>query len=173
MSAKVVIIRMRWWGHMLNIFALLFVAPLGLVIGSAGIAQLNEPGSWWKAPILMASGGTFLLAAVLLLNTLFTYRLEIDSRSLRLIGNLWTHDISWQEITCIAKHPNPKGFGYHVLIEVDGSRLPRRHWHRLWVAGYQIPTPMGKGPTELTAYLNRKRRDYLRRVQAAPAGIDA
>jgi hypothetical protein len=160
------IIRMRWWGHLITILPLLILPPIGAVMGSAGIDLMDEPGGWWKAPIVIAGAGLFLLTGVLMLNSLFTYRLEIDRRSLRLVGNLWTHDISWQEITRISKRPNPRAFGYHVLIEVDGSRLPRRHWHRLWVAGYQIPTPMEKGPTELTAYLKRKRRDYLKRQQA-------
>ncbi|RNJ62947.1 MAG: hypothetical protein EDM03_00405 [Porphyrobacter sp. IPPAS B-1204] len=165
MSGKVTIIRMRWWGHLLFILPLLFLPPIGVVMGSAGIDLLDDPGGWWKAPILMAGAGVSLLAGVLMLNVLFTYRLEIESSSLRLVGNLWTHDISWEEITRISKRHNPKSIGSHVLIEVDGSRLPRRHWHRLWIAGYQIPAPMEKGPTELTAYLKRKRREALARQQ--------
>ncbi|OZA92335.1 MAG: hypothetical protein B7X57_08465 [Erythrobacter sp. 34-65-8] len=166
MSGKVTVIRMRWWGHLLFVFPLLFLPPIGVAMGSAGIDLLNEPGGWWKGPIIIAGAGVFLFAGVLMLNLLFTFRLEIDSRSLRLVGNLWTHDISWREITRISKVHNPRGIGYHVLIEVDGSRLPRRHWHRLWLAGYQIPTPMDKHPTELAAYLKRKWREALRRQQA-------
>ena len=166
MRGHVTVIRMRWWGHLLLILPLLILPPIAAVMGSAGIVLLDEAGGWWKGPIVIACAGIFLFAGVLMLNILFTYRLEFDSRSLRLVGNLWTHDISWQEITRISKRINPKGIGYHVLIEVDGSRLPRRHWHRLWVARYQIPTPMEKGPTELTAYLKRKRRDALMRQLA-------
>ena len=166
MSGKVTVIRMRWWGHLLFVLPLLILPPIGIAMGSAGFDLLDEPGGWWRAPILIAGAIVFIAAGVLMLNFLLTYRLEIDSRSVRLVGNLWTHDISWQEITCISKRHNPRSFGYHVLIEVDGSRLPRRHWHRLWVAGYQIPAPMEKGAAELVAYLNRKRRDYLKRQRA-------
>lgn len=164
MSGKVTVIRMRWWGHLLVILPLLIASVMGVVIGAAGVDLLHEPTGWWQGLVLLAGAGVFLLSGVLALNLMFTYRLEIDDRSVRLVGNLWVHDISWQEITRISKRPNPKGVGHHVLIEVDGSRLPRRHWHRLWVPGYQVPTPMEKGPEELAAYLKRKHREICKRT---------
>jgi hypothetical protein len=173
MSAKVTTIRTRWWGHVLFALPLLILPPICIVMVSAGIDLLDDPGGWWKAAIIIAGAGMFLLALLLILNVMLTYRIEIDSRSLRLVGNFWTHAISWEEITRISKRLNPRAIGYHVLIEVDGSRLPRRHWSRLWAAGYQIPTPMEKGPAELTAYLQRKRREYLNRAQMDPAIINA
>jgi hypothetical protein len=138
-------------------------------MGLAGINLLDQQGGWWQGPSLIAGSGLFLLSIVLLLNVLFVYRLEVDHRSLRLLGNFWSHDISWAEIASISIRPNPRGIGHHVLIEVDGSRLPRRHWSRLWSAGYQIPTPMEKGPTELAAFLKRKRREYIQREQKEQA----
>ncbi|MCZ8369534.1 MAG: hypothetical protein O9293_06125 [Porphyrobacter sp.] len=166
MSDKVTVIRMRWWGYLMLLFCIPIFAILTAAMGFAGLRLIGEAGGWWKGLLLLASAIFMLFLEVLLLNVLFTYRLEIGASGLRIIGNFWTHSLSWTEITRIERRINLKGIGYHVAIEVDGSRLPRRHWSGLWASGYQIPTPMAKVPTELAAYLKRKRREYLRRAQA-------
>lgn len=145
----------------LGIFPVLCVL---MAMAAAGI--LAEPGGWWRAPILLIGSGVMGLAFVIALNALFTYRVELDARGLRIIGNLYTHDITWNEITLIYKRHNFRVPGYHVGIEVDGSNLPLRHWCNLWVKGYFIHPGMEKGGIALTAYLKRKRREYLKRQQA-------
>ena len=69
-------------------------------------------------------------------------------------------------LSVLASGLNPNGFGHHVLIEVDGSHLPRRHWSRLWSTGYQIPAMMEQRPSELVGWLQRKRRDYRKSLAA-------
>ncbi len=105
-------------------------------------------------------------AFVVALNAQLTYRVELGSRGLRIIGNLYTHDITWEEITRIYRRHNFRLPGYHVGIEVDGTNLPRRHWSNLWLAGYFIHPGMEKGGIALSAYLKRKRREYLKRENA-------
>jgi hypothetical protein len=167
MSAGPIIIRQRWWGHLVVLFCLPIVATLGVVFGSAGIGLFGEAGGWWKGLFLIAGAVFMLFVVVFLLNNLFTFRLEIDARGLRMVGNFWTHDLAWQEITRTEKSHNNRAPGYHVHVMVDGSRYPRRHWSNLWFAGYGIPSLMEKGATDLAAYLKRKRRDALRPQRAA------
>lgn len=167
MAGEVIVIRMRVWGHLLLLFCLPIFAGLAAVMAWAGLGLFGEAGGWWKGLLLLASAVFMLFVVMLLLNAIFTYRLEIGAGGLRMVGNFWTHSLSWPEITRIERRLNLRGIGYHVAIEVDGSRLQPRHWSGLWASGYQIPTPMEKGPIELTAYLKRKRRDYLRRAQTA------
>ena len=166
MSGQITVIRMRWWGHLVLALGIPVFGTLGATLGWSGLVALGHPGGWWKFALLSILAALMLLVVVILLNMLFTYRLVIDAPGLRLVGNFWTHQVTWQEIEHITKRSNPRGVGYHVHLEVDGSNLPRRHWSGLWFAGYQIPTAMEKGPTELTAYLKRKQRDYLNRQQA-------
>jgi hypothetical protein len=164
-SSKVTVIRMRWWGHALVMLCLAIFPLLGSAMGWAGIGLLRLPGEWWKGLFLIGAATFFLFVSLMLLDCLFTYRLEVDRSGLRIIGNFSRRELVWQEITRISCCPNPRGIGYHVLIEVDGSRNPRRHWSRLWTLGYQVPTPMDKGPGELAAFLKRKRREYLKPLQ--------
>ncbi len=117
--------------------------------------------------MLLAGAGVMGLAAVIAHNALFSYRTRLATRGLRIVGNLTTHDLPWQEITLIAKRRNHRIPGYHVGIKVDGSRLPRRHWYNLWFAGYFIHPGMEKGGSALSAYLKRKRRECLNRQQTA------
>ncbi len=166
MGNKVTIIAMRWWGHLVLLLCIPVVGALAAAMGWSGVDALAEPGGWWKGALLSLFLGLMLFVALILLNLLFTYRLEIDAGGLRLVGNFWTHHVTWREITNITRRPNPRGLGFHVHLEVDGSNLPRRHWSGLWFAGYQIPTPMEKAPAELTAFLKRKQREYLNRQQA-------
>lgn len=169
MSDKITVIKMRWWGHLGMILIVAIFGTLAAAWGWFGIGLLTAPDGSWRGLVLIlfAAITAFILLAPL--NTLFTYRLEIDASGMKMVGNFWTHHFTWQEITCIRKRPNPRGLTYHVLIEVDGSHLPRRHWTHLGWGGYQIPTPMEKGPTELTAYLQRKQQDYLRRQEPQPS----
>ncbi len=173
MSSSVIVIRRRWWAHLLMMIPVtIFPVLCGLVaLASAGI--LPEAGGWWKAPLLLAGSGVMGLAAVIALNALFTYRVELDTRGLRIVGNLYTHDLTWQEITLITKRHNHRIPGYHVGIKVDGSRLPRRHWCNLWFAGYFIHPGMEKGGIALSAYLKRKRREFLKRPQTAAQTAEA
>lgn len=162
MSGKITVIRMRWWGHGLVLFSLIVLTLLGTAMGIAGLDLLRAPGESWKGVFLLGSAAFFLLIGVMLLDLLFTYRLEVDRRGLRIIGNFWRREFVWEEVTRMTVRPNPRGIGYHVLIEVDGTHLPRRHWSRLWLAGYQLPTPMEKGPRALAAFLKRKRQEALK-----------
>ncbi len=168
-TGSVTVLRMRWWGHLLLLFCLPVFGGLSAAMGIAGLDLLGEAGEWWKGIFLLVGAGFMLFVMVLLLNGLFTYRLEIGPMGIRMIGNFWTFSLGWSEITRISRRANVRGIGYHVHIEVDGSNLPRRHWSRLWSLGYMIPTPMEKGPAELTAYLKRKRRENIKhhRVEAA------
>lgn len=168
MTGKVNTIRRRWWAHLVMLIPLGIFPVLCALMAMAAYNMLFEPGGWWKALFLLLGSGVMGLAFVIALNALFFYRVEIDQRGLRIIGNLYTHDLSWQEITRIYRRHNFRVPGYHVGIEVDGSNLPRRHWCNLWAAGYFIHPGMEKGGTALTAYLRRKRREYLKR--AAPSG---
>jgi hypothetical protein len=168
-AGKVITIRRRWWAHMLVLIALPVFPVLCGVLAMASFDLFAEPGGWWRAPLLLAGSGVMGLAFVVSLNALFFYRVELDARGLRIIGNLWTHDLTWQEITLIYRRHNFRAPGYHVGMEVDGSNLPRRHWCNLWFAGYYIHPGMEKGGTALTAYLKRKRREYLKRQAAADA----
>jgi hypothetical protein len=138
-------------------------------MGWAGIGILSKPDGWWVGPLLMLLSSLLMTVTVVLLNALFTYRVEIDARGLRIIGNFYTHDLTWQEITLIQKRHNYRAPGYHVRIEVDGSRAPRRHWSNLWLTGYFVHPGMEKGGIELTAYLKRKRREYLKSQRAITA----
>jgi hypothetical protein len=164
-SGRVTIIGMRWWGHVLVLLCLAIFPVLGAAMVWAGIGLLTLPGEWWKGLFLIGAATFFLFVSLMLLDCLFTYRLEVDRSGLRIIGNFTRHQLLWQEITRISLRHNPRGIGYHVLIEVDGSHNPRRHWSRLWTLGYQVPTPMDKGPSELAAFLKRKRRAYLKPQQ--------
>lgn len=167
MAEGVIVIRQRWWMHLLMLLCLPVVAILGVVMGQAGLGLFAQAGGWWKGSFLMASAAFMLFVVVLLLNRLFTFRLEIYPHGLRLVGSFWSHRMTWQEITRIEKRHNFRAPGYHVEIEVDGSRLPRRHWSNLWWARYQIPFGMEKDAGTLTDYLRRKRREALRRQEAA------
>lgn len=171
-DGKVTVIKMRWWGHFAAIYIVAVSGTLAAAMGWAGIGLLAEPDGSWRGLLLILFAAMMLYPVLVHLNVLFTYRLEIGASGMKMVGNFWTHHFTWQEITRITKRNNYR-VGYHVLIEVDGSNLPRRHWTHLGAGGYQIPTPMGKGPTQLTAYLKRKRREYRKRAQAAPASIDA
>jgi hypothetical protein len=166
MPGKVITIRRRWWAHLLMLIPLCVFPVLSAVMAMAAFAILAEPGGWWRAPILLAGAGVMGLAFLLALNVLFFYRVELDQRGLRIIGNLWTHDLTWNEITLITKRHNFRATGYHVGIKVDGSNLPVRHWCNLWMKGYFIHPGMEKGGIALTAYLKRKRREALKRQQA-------
>ncbi|WP_172449790.1 hypothetical protein [Porphyrobacter sp. HT-58-2] len=172
MDGKVTVIKMRWWGHLGVICIVAVVGTLAAAMGWAGTSLLAAPDGSWRGLLLIFSAAFMLFIVLLHLNVLFTYRLEIGASGVHMVGNFWTHHFTWQEITGIRKRLNYRALGYHVLIEVDGSHLPRRHWTHLGAGGYQIPTPMEKGPTELNAYLKRKRREYLKRAQANPASID-
>jgi hypothetical protein len=165
-SGKVITIRRRWWAHAaMVVFTPLWLALSALLaFGAFGLA--GKPDGWWVTPLLLLAAGIFGLVSVVGINALFAYRVEVDARGLRIIGNLYTHDITWAEITLIEKRHNHRIPGYHVRITVDGSRLPRRHWCNLWLAGYYIHPGMEKGGIELTAYLKRKRREYIKREAA-------
>ena len=167
MAAGVITIRRRWWAHLLGLIMLPLFVTLGVVMGLAGFTILPEPGGWWRSPLALAGSGVGFMASAVALNALFTYRVELDARGLRIIGNLYTHDITWDEITSITKRHNYRAPGYHVGIEVDGSNLPRRHWCNMWINGYLILPGMEKGGIALTAYLKRKRREYMKRQQAS------
>jgi len=163
---NVIVIRRRWWANLISLIVLPVVMTLSSAMGWAGIRILGKPDGWWVAPLLMLGSSLFMLVVVIGLNALFTYRIELDARGLRIIGNLYTHDLTWQEITLIQKRHNFRVPGYHVGIQVDGSRARRRHWSNLWLTGYYVHPGMEKGGIELTAYLKRKRREYLKRGQA-------
>jgi hypothetical protein len=170
MSDKLTVIKMRWWGHLGVIFIVAIFGTLAAGMGWGGIGLLTAPDGSWRGLLLILFAAMMLYIVLIPLNTLFTYRLEIGASGVKMAGNFWTHHFTWQEITRIRKRLNYRALGYHVLIEVDGSNLPRRHWTHLGAGGYQIPTPMEKGPTELTAYLKRKRREYLKRGQVSTGG---
>jgi hypothetical protein len=161
-TGKVITIRRRWWAHLLVLPPLGVLPVLCAVMAMAAYDILPEPGGWWRAPLLLLGSGVMGLAFIIALNASFFYRVELDGRGLRIIGNLYTHDLTWAEITLIYRRHNFRVPGYHVGIEVDGSNLPRRHWCNLWLAGYFIHPGMEKGGTALTAYLKRKRREYLK-----------
>jgi hypothetical protein len=166
MSGKVTIVRMRWWGNLALLFVLAVASALGMTVGREGVDVLDQTGGWWRGPILMAGSVCMLAVSLMLLNMLFTYRIEIDNMGVRLIGNFWTHDITWAEIVRTSKRSNLDGFGHHVLIEVDGTNLPCRHWTRFWAAGYQIPPMMEKGSGELASLLVHKKREHGRNSAA-------
>jgi len=163
LSWSVIVNRRRWWAHLLMLIPVtIFPVVCGfLALASAGI--LPQAGGWWKAPLLLAGAGVMGLAAVIALNALPSYRTELDTRGLRIVGNLTTHDLTWQEITLITKRRNHRIRGYHVGIKVDGSRRPRRPWCNLWFAGYFVHPGMEKGGSALSAYHKRKRRECLKR----------
>lgn len=63
------------------------VATLGAVMGWAGLVLFAEAGGWWRGLSLMAGAAFMLFVVVLLLNNLFSLRLEIDAEGLRMNGN--------------------------------------------------------------------------------------
>lgn len=173
MSRPPVIIRMRWWGHLVSLFSLVVVLVLGGAMGTAALDLLRTPGAMGRGLALMALASLNLPIGVHLPNGLFFYRIEVDAQGIAMLGNFWARRITWQEITRIERRINSgSAIGYHVRIEVDGSNLPRRDWRNLGAAGYFIPTAAGRGPRRLAAYLKRKRRENLRRQRAAAAASD-
>lgn len=164
-----IIVRLRWWMHLFMLLSLPVFAILGATMWSSGLGLFSQAGGWWKGLILVACAIFMLFVVVLLLNRLFAFRIEIYPHGLRLVGNFWSHRMTWQEIMRIEKCQNFRAPGYHVEIEVDGSGLPRRHWSNLWWKRYQIPFGMEKDAGKLTAYLKRKRREALKCQQAAQA----
>lgn len=167
MAGKVITIRLRWWMHLVMLLCLPVVAILGAGMGHSGLRLLSQGGGWWKGLILLACATFMAFVVVLLLNRIFAFRIEIDPHGLRLVGNFWSHTMTWEEITRIEKRHNFRAPGYHVEIAVDGSRLPRRHWSNLWWDRYQIPFGMEKDAGRLSEYLRRKRREALKRQAAA------
>ncbi len=125
MSGKVTVIKMRWWGHFAAICIVAGFGTLAAAMGWAGIGLLAAPDGSWKGLLLIFSAAFMLFPVLVHLNVLFTYRLEIGAMGLHMVGNFWTHHFTWQEITRISKRLNYRALGYHVLIEVDGSHLPR------------------------------------------------
>lgn len=170
MAGSAITIRRRWWAHLVMLVPMGIFPVLCALMAMAAVDIVTEPGGWWRAPFLLIGASVMGLAFVIALNALFTYRVELDARGLRIIGNLYTHDITWNEITLIYKRHNFRVPGYHVGIEVDGSNLPLRHWCNLWTKGYFIHPGMEKGGIALTAYLKRKRREYLKRQQTEASG---
>jgi hypothetical protein len=166
-ASEVIVIRRRWWAHLLMLVLFPVLPVLAVVMALAAADIVSEPGGWWRALLLLMGTGVMGLASLVALNALFTYRVELGAKGLKIIGNLYTHDITWDEITLITKRHNYRVPGYHVGIEVDGSHLPQRHWCNLWMKGYMIHPGMEKGGIALTVYLKRKRREYLKRAQAS------
>jgi hypothetical protein len=164
--ARTTVIRRRWWAHLLNLVVTTGLLCLCTAIAAALLTMSQLPASWPKALLLTLASAVFLLGGIVGLNALFTYRVEIDARGLRIIGNLYTHDLHWDEIASIRKRSNFRAPGYHVEIQVDGSRNSRRHWCNLWLAGYFVHPGMEKGGIALAAWLNRKQREYTKRARA-------
>jgi hypothetical protein len=169
MRAGVIVIRRLWWAHVLGLIITPVLITLAIALAWAGFQVLPKPDGWWAAPLLLIGSSVTGLVVAIAINSLFTYRVELDVRGLRIIGNLYTHDILWGEITAITKRHNFRIPGYHVGIAVDGSHLPQRHWSNLWLKGYVIHPLMDRGGIALTAYLKRKRRDYLKLQRAEVA----
>lgn len=170
MTGLPIVIRRRWWGHLLNLLVTAGLICLCATIAWAFLSVSQQPASWWKALLLAMGLAVLLLGSIVGLNALFTYRVEVDARGLRIIGNLYTHALDWDEIVSIRKRPNYRVPGFHVEIQVDGARNPRRHWCNLWMTGYHIHPGMEKGGSALAAWLNRKKREYTKRTQSTSKG---
>ena len=83
MSAGVIVIRRRWWAHLVIVLPVTVLPVLCAVMALASFEILPQAGGWWKAPFLLAGAGVMGLAFVISLNALFTYRVELDVRGLR------------------------------------------------------------------------------------------
>lgn len=170
MTAGPIVIRRRWWAHLLNLAMTVVIGCLAAVMILAVWTMLPGPGGWWKAPLFALGAWVMVLGCVTGLNALFTYRVELDSADLRIKGNLYTHRLRWDEIVSIRKRHNFRVPGYHVEIQVDGSNNPPRHWCNLWFKGYFIHPGMEQGGAALSTYLTRKRRENLKRAADTAAG---
>lgn len=163
MAVGVTVIRRRWWLHIIALICGPAYVAMAIGFAFASIVLSSRPDGWWVSPLLGLLSAIFGLLVIIVFNSLFTYRVEMDGNGLRIIGNFYTHDLTWEEITRIYPRPNYRLPGYHVGIEVDGSRRPRRHWSNLWFAGYFIHPGMDKGGKELAADVKRRRSASLRR----------
>jgi hypothetical protein len=157
----VIVICRRWWAHLLTFLLTPWFAVLPWLILRVVPKKLAEP-DWWLVPALVLLSWPFLVAFVTGINAICRYRVEVAPIGLRIIGNLYTHDLHWSEISDIHPRPNYRAPGYHVGIKVDGSRSAKRHWCNLWFSGYYIHPGMNKGGKELSRYLNAKRREWAK-----------
>ena len=170
MPARAIVIRRRWWAHLVTLLPTFVTGFLAAVIFPAAWGALPGPGGWWKGPLLALAASAMVLILVTGLNALFTYRVEVDHQGLRIRGNLYTHDLRWDEIVSISKRHNHRIPGYHVEIQVDGSNNPPRHWSNFWLKGYFIHPGMEMGGIKFAAYLSRKKRDYHKRTAERSEG---
>lgn len=161
-----IVIRRRWWA---NLLVITFIPVFGGIAGFAffGLPLAIAKQQWTAAAILPVVALVFSVALLIALNSLLSYRLELDRDGLRIVGNLYSHRLLWSEIATIRPRHNYRIPGFHVEIQVDGSNNPRRHWSNFWFAGYYVHPLMERGGKDLTRYLLRKRSDWRRRDLAS------
>lgn len=165
MARQDIVIRRRWWAHLMTLYVAAVMVFLAWVALFAIQSVFLKTGWWWKSAIFMAIFAFMLHGIVVATNAMFRYRVIVGRDGLRIKGNFYSHDIRWEEIETIRKRNNFRVPGYHVEIHVDGSNNPKRHWCNYWTKGYFIHPGMEKGGIALASYLNRKRREALRRME--------
>jgi len=94
-------------------------------------------------------------------------RAALDTRGLRIVGNLTTHNLPWQEITLITKRRNHASRAIMSASRSMARACRADTGANLWFAGYSIDPGMEKGGSARSAYLKRKRRECLKRQQTA------
>ena len=77
MATGVVVIRRRWWAHLVVLFPLAVLPVICVVMAMASYWIIAEAGGWWKAPFLLAGSAVMGFAFAILLNALLTYRVEL------------------------------------------------------------------------------------------------
>ncbi|WP_265563388.1 hypothetical protein [Sphingomicrobium arenosum] len=156
------IVRPRWWASVLRAVT---AAALLIVIAVILIASWSDGGvSLWGRMYATTLAAALLVAAIVIVNALPPSRVEIDEECIAIIGLLYDRHIHWSEVERIEQRPNYRLPGDHVLILVDGSRLPRRRWDRFWIAGYQIPPGNDLAADKLAATLRRHWNAWRRRA---------
>jgi hypothetical protein len=159
---RVTTIHRKMWVHIVTMITLPIVLLLPLTIAFALTDDfLRHPTDVrWIFPILFVL--MLLWISLILANTLFRYRLEVDSHGLRICGVITSKSFNWEEIESIKAYPNYRLPGYHAAIVIDKSKRPRRDWRNFWQRTYHCMPGMMKNGRELTRYLNKRRSMALR-----------
>lgn len=159
---KAIVIRRLWWANLIVVPLIPIFAGF-TAFGMIGLPLAAVQGKWLALAMMPPTVITFGLGTLAAINSAFFYRLEIDRDEIRIVGNLFTQQIMWSEVTAIGARLNFRVPGYHVHILVDGSNNPPRHWSNFWALGYFVHPFMQRGGKDLARYLSRKRGEWGKR----------
>lgn len=155
----------RWWMYVLVLIVLPILSVMTYFAG-IGAWEAMRDGRFLAAIFLPLIAFIFATTALIIVNRLLGYKVEVWPDGMRIVGFLYSHRLDWAEIIDISPHHNFRVPGYHVGILVDGSNNPQRHWSNFGFKGYYTAAGMTMGGKDLSAYLNRKRNEWLKRSSA-------